>query len=516
MSRPAGGRGGSSDRLLSGLGLLAVLTVSAWLVWNAWQGPPSTYWLKVTGGRLPGTKQRLAETLAEASKGAGVFLTTSVCPGSIQALEMVNKGGGQEGGLDLALVQGGLNSKLWPEVRQVAELHLEPLQLVVRGDLVDAVGAGNLRALQGRRINVGEPGSGTEALARVVLEYDGLRPGRPGALGDGEYDLMHLSHKQLQDITDQKNLPDAAFTVSALPTAAVEHLVNLGYRLVPLPFCEALALQGLLRADMLVDRVHLQETQIPAFTYGHEPAVPATPLPTIGTRIIVVANKKVPVEAVKRLLGVIYLTDFAEVARPPLDPALLDLPPEFPLHPGTEKFKQRNKPLIWGDAVDSLEKTASLLGVIITGLFFIWQWALRRYRRRRELGFESYLLKVTAIEREALQLELASRLELAPLLALQGDLGRIKAEALERFTLGKLEGEGLMSGFLTHANDARDYLARLILHARTTIEKQARRQGLSPQAAWELAIGGAEFLDERLGAFPEGHDHPLSPAEGPG
>jgi hypothetical protein len=102
------------------------------------------------------------------------------------------------------------------------------------------------------------------------------------------------------------------------------------------------------------------------------------------------------------------------------------------------------------------------------------------------------LLKVTAIEQQALQLELASRLELAPLLALQADLGRLKNEALERFTHGELEGEGLMSGFLTHANDARDYLARLILHARTTIEKQARKQGLSPDAAWDLAIGPHE------------------------
>jgi hypothetical protein len=63
---------------------------------------------------------------------------------------------------------------------------------------------------------------------------------------------------------------------------------------------------------------------------------------------------------------------------------------------------------------------------------------------------------------------------------------------MERFTSGELEGEGLMSGFLTHANDARDYLARLILHARGVVEKQARKQGLSPDAAWDLAIGGHE------------------------
>jgi hypothetical protein len=180
------------------------------------------------------------------------------------------------------------------------------------------------------------------------------------------------------------------------------------------------------------------------------------------------------------------------VSRPPLETSLLDLPPEFPLHPGTVEFMQRNKPLIVGDAVDFLEKTSSLTGAIVGGLFVTWQWMRRRYRRRRELGFESYLLKVTAIEHQALQHELAAQLDLAALLSLQADLGRLKSEAMERFTDGELEGEGLMSGFLTHANDARDYLARLILHARTAIEKQARRQGLSPDAAWDLAIGSHE------------------------
>ncbi len=215
-----------------------------------------------------------------------------------------------------------------------------------------------------------------------------------------------------------------------------------------------------------------------------------------------------------RLLRVIYLSEFVEVARPPLDPSLLDIQPEFPLHPGSEKFQQRNKPLIWGDAVDYLEKTSSLLGVLITGLFFVWQWGRRHYRRLRELGFESYLLKVTAIERAALQLELASRLELAPLLALQEDLGRLKGEALERFTLGELEGEGLMSGFITHANDARDYLARLILHAKKLLLRSKQREGLSPEAAWELAIGGQQPNDEEVGADPKPTNHSSSWTEG--
>jgi hypothetical protein len=317
---------------------------------------------------------------------------------------------------------------------------------------------------------------------------------------------MSLTHKQLWEITAADRLPDAVITVSSLPTPVVRHLVTTwGYRLVSIPFAEAFGLGDVdgddgptevdpSKARALVDRVHLHETHIPVFTYGVEPAVPATTLPTFGARILVVTNKKTESEAVKRLLESIFLSDFSEVARPPLETSLLDLPPEFPLHPGTVAFMQRNKPLIVGDAVDFLEKTSSLTGAILGGLFVTWQWARRRYRIRRELGFESYLLKVTAIEQAALQLELASRLDLAPLLALQADLGRLKNQAMERFTSGELEGEGLMSGFLTHANDARDYLARLILHARSVVEKQARKQGLSTDAAWDLAIGDHEAL----------------------
>lgn len=122
--------------------------------------------------------------------------------------------------------------------------------------------------------------------------------------------------------------------------------------------------------------------------------------------------------------------------------------------------------------------------------------------RRRLFRFEADLLRVTEIERQALEHKLAAHLDLPSLVSLQADLGRIKNEAIRRFTQGELEGEGLISGFLTHANDARDYLARLILHARTAIEKQARKQGLSPEAAWDLAVGGSEPMEAEGRALP--------------
>src|SRR5439155_1160007 len=91
-----------------------------------------------------------------------------------------------------------------------------------------------------------------------------------------------------------------------------------------------------------------------------------------------------------------YTELLAEPDRAPgglaLDPALLDLPPELDWHDGTVAFRERNKPLIIGDAVDFLEKGTSLVGGLLGGGFFLWQWYRQRRRRRRELGFESYML----------------------------------------------------------------------------------------------------------------------------
>jgi hypothetical protein len=59
-----------------------------------------------------------------------------------------------------------------------------------------------------------------------------------------------------------------------------------------------------------------------------------------------------------------------------------------------------------------------------------------------------------------------------------------------------------MSSFLTHVNDARNYIARLILHERDSIEDQAASQNRTPQSLWNEAVGvwtapGVGRLSER-------------------
>jgi hypothetical protein len=78
--------------------------------------------------------------------------------------------------------------------------------------------------------------------------------------------------------------------------------------------------------------------------------------------------------------------------------------------------------------------------------------------------------------------------------------GHIKGEALERFAEGELDGEELMSGFLAHASDARDFVMRLILHERDNLEEHARAQCRPAEALWIEAVGAADPAAARVPA----------------
>ena len=230
-------------------------------------------------------------------------------------------------------------------------------------------------------------------------------------------------------------------------------------------------------------------------SYEIEPGVPPEPIHTLGTRLLVVARRDVPAASVRRLLEVVFNSPFAQVHPLSLDAKLLELPPELPWHDGTTEFVRRNSPLIAGDVIDLIEKEVSIIGVLAGGTLCLVQWLRRRTRWRRERGFEAYILKVAEVEGRALEFSRAPSLDLPALLALQDDLTRIKGEALRRFADGELDGEELMSGFLVHISDARDFLVRLILHQRDNLEDQARAQRRRPEALWVEAVAADGSAD---------------------
>jgi TRAP-type uncharacterized transport system substrate-binding protein len=458
-------RGGLVKVLWKWVAPLAGLAALGLAVYFYFHSPaPKRYRLRITAGNALGVRHQLALRLQKDVARQNLTFELIPSSGSEEALDWVERRQ-----VDVALVQGALSAAGRPAVREVAALHIEPLHLLVKKELFEEVST-SMTALRGKTIDLEEVGSGTHSLAKAILEFVGIHSRDRDPIGG--YVPLSLDRKTLFAARDTSRMPDAVFLVSSLPSSTATYLVTRhDYRLVPLRFAEAFALRSLIepadnRQEKAAERIatgRIQATTIPAFTYGVEPAIPPQPLPTLGTRLLLVAHEDVPARAVFQLAEATYGAEFGQIVRPPLDAKLMDLPPEFPWHSGAVLYQQRNAPLLRGETMDSAHKGFAIFAAAASGLFVLWQWSKQRAEHGRDKGFNKYIAEVTRIEERVVGAEQGRSVPLAELLALQGQLGRLKLQALDEFAREELTGKELLSGFLVLVHGVRDELTRLIV-----------------------------------------------------
>ncbi len=98
----------------------------------------------------------------------GITLNVLSTKGSVENLELLRKA---EKGVDIAFVQGGVGDPATiPELRSLASLYYEPLWIFHRSK----TSAKGLIDFLGKRITVGQEGSGTRALAMLLLKENGI------------------------------------------------------------------------------------------------------------------------------------------------------------------------------------------------------------------------------------------------------------------------------------------------------------------------------------------------------
>ncbi len=238
-------------------------------------------------------------------------------------------------------------------------------------------------------INTGSAGSGTHALATLLLKFLGLHlssaPASKLSLAGpwpNHYVQSQLNYDEMLAASGAESLPDAIFTISSLPsTFAKEMIERHGYELVELPFSDAFALDafdfsGLVQAqtttpfDKQFDQSRVFPMTIPAFTYSVRQQQPPKPLATIGTRLLLVANKHVPGAVVERLLTVVFDSAITKNARPPVDRDVMNNAPEFPWHAGAKNFIAHHQPLIAGALVELTANALAVFGSVLGGTFF--------------------------------------------------------------------------------------------------------------------------------------------------
>jgi hypothetical protein len=344
------------------------------------------------------------------------------------------------GKLDAAVIPAGLAVKA-DHVRQVAMLDCEALHLFVKPEVL----AQGVAGLRGKRVYLGAPGSGGKIIAEEILDFIELKPG-------SDYQPESYSFADLGKLiaSSPDALPDAVFGLSPLPSPLGEKLVHqCGYQLMELPIGEALALR----------KAYIEDLVIPANTYGVHPAVPEKPLHTVGTRAVLIAHDEVSKLAIRRLLEVLYESDFARrVGIKPLDASLLQRSGEYPNHAGAIAYLHRNDPLINTDRIDGIKNFAGTLVSAFSALILAWQW----YKRRRVAGVDDYLLACNKLELDALQASSCGALGEADLQTALTQLGDLKIDVLEKHQQGILSGDQQFAALISRIESLQQTLPHLL------------------------------------------------------
>ncbi len=427
--------------------------------------------LTITAGSAEGLRQQIAAVLGPLAEERKVHLEILPTSGSTEALRKV-----VSGEIDLALIQGGLRSSRFAGLREVAALHVEPLHLLVRGDLWNPDPEKALIALRGRTINTSTAGSGTRVLAHDLLAFVGMAEGLDFTTTDYSYDRLMTEFEQLEP------QPDAVFLVSSLPSPVARSLIeNHDFRLVELPFAQAYRLDWfdprLESEEPRVARMSVVEATIPPYVYRIHPPSPPVATRTLGTRLHLVAHHTVNREAVSRICDAVYATSFAERQTPPLRLETLSQSAQFPMHEGARRYLTQKTPVVAENVIALTEQLLAIAGAAFGAILFFSQAFLFLRRRRRDRQFLRYIVRVGEIERQCLEYERGATQGIGRLIALQDELEQLKAEIIQQFQVGEIEGTETLSGFLIHLNDASENLMRLVLHARSTCTASSTDQG---------------------------------------
>ena len=147
--------------------LFLILLAAAAILWVYFSAPPRE--IAIISGPPGSTSQRYAESYRQELAKHGIVLKIVPSGGSLDNLQRLSQPGS---GLDLGFVQGGLigDNPPPPGLVSLGSVAYQPLWVFTRGtDRLEL-----LSQLAGRRVGIGADGSGVQALARALLEANGI------------------------------------------------------------------------------------------------------------------------------------------------------------------------------------------------------------------------------------------------------------------------------------------------------------------------------------------------------
>lgn len=206
------------------------------------------------------------------------------------------------------------------ELRAVFSLHPEPFTILSRRE----ANVSGINDLKGKRVNVGNPGSGTRASMEELMKELGWTTRDFGLATELRADEHGAA------LCD--NRIDAFYYGVGHPSANIQDpITTCGARLVPI--------QGPAIDKLVAERPYYAKVNIPGGLYANHP----NPTPTYGVLATFVTTSKVPDDVVYEMVRAVF-EKFDDFKR--LHPALANLDPQrmvsdglsAPLHPGAARY----------------------------------------------------------------------------------------------------------------------------------------------------------------------------------
>jgi TRAP transporter TAXI family solute receptor len=297
------------------MGLIAALFAGIWFILPQ---PPQT--LTIVTGFPDGLYSQFANHLKIELAKEKITLQIRNTGGSVDNLALIND---PNSGIDLAIVQSGVGDPVkYPELLSLAGIFYEPLWVWYRQPAFAKEGGAltQLSQLQGKRISIGNDGSGTQILSNAILKLNEINA-----------DLVKLEKLKPDEAIEklQKRELDVAFIVAAGEAPILKKFYQIpGIRLMNFDQAEAYT-----RVLPYLDRIDIPRGII---SIAHDQ--PKQDIRTIASTATLVARNDINPATVSLLLGTSYdiLRNYSRLQKPGQFPSSKGL--DFPMDMDAEIF----------------------------------------------------------------------------------------------------------------------------------------------------------------------------------
>jgi TRAP-type uncharacterized transport system substrate-binding protein len=199
------------------LAILALLIVFVFgVLWTLIPAPPKS--IAIATGFQDGLYYRFGERMQSALKKEGVDLQVLKTGGTLDNLALLAD---PKSGVDLAMIQGGVaDVSQFPYFVSIAGMFYEPVWVFFRESSFKGApdGLTLLTQLKGKRVSIGSAGSGTNSIAKLLLDTSGIKP--------TDLKMEELTPQEGASKLATGNL-DAVFVVAAAEAPLLKSFINL-------------------------------------------------------------------------------------------------------------------------------------------------------------------------------------------------------------------------------------------------------------------------------------------------